>query len=338
MKTLQFAIVGSDSLLGAELRDVLSGSRLGGKIKLIGSEEPDTVILSERGGEPAVITGLDEENLNTSEVIFFAGRADTTRKAMPLIDRTRRPILIDLSGGLEDLPEARLRTPIAEPQGYRPPESDCYLMAHPAASMLALVLGRLSRLQPVARAVAQVIEPASELGRAGVDELQQQTISLLSFKPVVKRVFDAQLSFNLLAEYGSEAIAGMDAIEQRIERHTASLVALYSAAPMPSLRLLQAPVMHGYSISLWVEMEGTLELRALHAALEGEPFDLRGGDVEAPNVVDYAGQSGICVGSVRADRNNRRAWWLWLVADNFRLAADDAVAVARARLPGSSPR
>jgi len=336
MKAPQVAIVGSESLLGAELRDVLGGSNLGGDIKLIGSEDPETVILSERGGEPAVITGLDEENLNASRVIFFAGRAETTRKAMPLIDRSARPLLIDLSGGLEDLPEARLRAPIAEPRGYQPPESDCFLMAHPAASMLALVLGRLSRQEPIVRAVAQMFEPASELGRAGVDELQRQTINLLSFKPVVKDVFDAQLSFNLLAEYGEEAITRLDAIEQRIERHTASLLALHSAAPMPSLRLVQAPVMHGYSISLWVEMEGMLEAKAIHTALAGEPVDLRGMDVEAPNVVDYAGQSGLSVGSMRADRNNRRAWWFWLVADNFRLAADDAVAVARPRLSGSA--
>ncbi len=39
----------------------------------------------------------------------------------------------------------------------------------------------------------------------GVEELQQQTVSLLSFKSLPKAVFDNQLSFNLLARYGEEA-------------------------------------------------------------------------------------------------------------------------------------
>ena len=35
-------------------------------------------------------------------------------------------------------------------------------------------------------------------------------------------------------------------MEARIERHLASLLALTGQAPMPSLRLIQAPVFHGH--------------------------------------------------------------------------------------------
>jgi hypothetical protein len=48
-------------------------------------------------------------------------------------------------------------------------------------------------------------------------------------------------------------------------------------------------------------------------------------------VVSAAGQSGIAV-AVEPDRNNFRAVWFWIVADNFRVAAENAVAVARAAL------
>jgi len=45
--------------------------------------------------------------------------------------------------------------------------------------------------------------------------------------------------------------------------------------------------------------------------------------------VSHAGQSGIAVGAIAEDRNNPDACWFWVVADNLRLAAENAVAVAR---------
>jgi aspartate-semialdehyde dehydrogenase len=54
--------------------------------------------------------------------------------------------------------------------------------AHPAALALALLLERLQQAAPVRFAAATVLEPASEFGRAAMDELHQQTVSLLSFQ------------------------------------------------------------------------------------------------------------------------------------------------------------
>jgi len=54
--------------------------------------------------------------------------------------------------------------------------------AHPAALVLALLLERLQQVAPVRFAAATVLEPASEFGRAAMDELHQQTVSLLSFQ------------------------------------------------------------------------------------------------------------------------------------------------------------
>jgi aspartate-semialdehyde dehydrogenase len=42
-----------------------------------------------------------------------------------------------------------------------------------------------------------------------------------------------------------------------------------------------------------------------------------------------AGQSGISAGAIAVDANNPRACWFWVVADNLKLAAENAIAVAR---------
>ena len=59
-------------------------------------------------------------------------------------------------------------------------------------------------------------------------------------------------------------------------------------------------------------------------------IEVRGGDFEPPTNVGQAGQGGIAVGAITPDRNHPEAAWLWFVADNVRLAAENAVAVARA--------
>ena len=131
----------------------------------------------------------------------------------------------------------------------------------------------------------------------------------------------------LIARYGEEAAARLEDAELRIERHLATLLANSSHAPMPSLRLIQAPVFHGHSFSLWVEFEKNPGVKALEKALSSDPIDVRTADMEPPNNVGVAGQSGIAVGAVTADRNHAAAAWFWMAADNLRLSAENAVAL-----------
>lgn len=322
------AIVGSSSLLGREIRDLLAQTPI--QTKLIGADEIEAGTLTEERGEPVVMTELDEENLAGARVAFLAGSAQSSRTALELLGKVReRPALIDLTYVLEEHPAAHLRAPMVEPANYQVPPETEHVVAHPAAIVLALFLVRLNQVRAVRRSVANVFEPASERGQKGIDELHQQTVNLLTFQKLPKAVYDEQAGFNLLARYGSEAPEALEAIELRVERHLATLLALNGNLPLPSLRLIQAPVFHGHSLSLWVEFEDEPQVKALEEGLQTAQIDVRGAGVESPNIVGLAGQSGIAVGAIAADRNNPRAAWFWLVADNIRIMADNAVAVAR---------
>jgi aspartate-semialdehyde dehydrogenase len=235
--------------------------------------------------------------------------------------------VIDLTGALEDLAESRLRAPLVEPAGFHA-QSPIQTVAHPAAVASALLLTHLQKAGAIRRSVIEVFEPVSERGKAGIDELQKQAVALLSFKPLPKAVFDAQVSFNMLSEYGADAPLSLEEIELKIDRHLASLLAA-SGAPMPSLRLIQAPVFHGYSISAWVEFEENPGMDSIFHALGSSHIDVRTKDHEPPTNVGVAGQSGITVGSIAQDRNQPRAWWFWIAADNLQIIAENAGEVVR---------
>jgi aspartate-semialdehyde dehydrogenase len=325
-----WALVGSESLMGRELRDLIAVGHLPVDLKLI-SEDPEKAgVLTEQGGEPALVRGLDETAVRDAPVVLLAGSAESTLRALDL--RAEASGTIDLTHAAEDHPRTFIRAPFVEPDGFRAPEDAVHSIAHPAAIAIAMVLPRLHVRFPVRRSLIHVFEPASERGTPGVEELQQQTVGLLSFKNMPKKIFDAQLSFNMLPQYGEDAPVTLESAELRIERHLATLLSRgvgLSAVPppMPSLRLIQAPVFHGYSLSLWVEFEENPGVEAVESALTDARIDVRRSDLEPPTAVGIAGQDGVAVGAVAMDRNDPQACWCWLVADNLRLAAENAVAV-----------
>ena len=343
------AVVGGDTMLGREIRQLLSEANPVPRIQLIAAAAPDTeAVLSEQDEEPVVMVPLSAESLEHSRAAFLAGSAASARRALKLNPKGG-PVLIDLTGALEEQPQARLRAPSCEPpaESHKPTNgsvakvgpsrktssiaSAIQVIAHPAAIALASVLAHIARRASIRRSIIHIFEPASERGQQGIDELHQQTVAVLAFKKLKKDVFDSQLAFNLLAQYGEEAPEPLGLVEQRLERHLASLLAAYPAIPMPSLRLIQGPVFHGHSFSLWIEFEenpGAAALGRLLADIgNGAGIDVR--PDEPPSNAGIAGQSGLSVGAIALDRNHPRACWMWMVADNLRLAAENAIAVAK---------
>ena len=330
------ALVGSDSLLGREVRDIVATSADQEiTLKLVADSEEVAGALTRVGDEPAVVGALNAASLSDARGIMLAGSPGSSTKTLALLDGEPGMTVIDLTGQTEDRPEARLRAPMVEsPEDMDPDEfdGDLQVIAHPAAIAMALFLRRLHALETVRASVIQIFAPASEHGTAGVEELQGQTVSLLSFKSLPKAVFDTQVGFAMLPKYGAEAKSPLEDTELRIERHLASLLALPGAgegAPMPSLRLVQAPVFHGYSFGAWVEFEANPGAGVLEDTLATNFIDVHGADLDAPNNVGQAGQSGIAVGAITPDRNHPEACWFWVAADNLRLTAENGVAVAR---------
>jgi aspartate-semialdehyde dehydrogenase len=327
------ALVGSDSLLAREVRDIVSTSGADLSLRLVAAVDEESGALTRVGDEPSVVNGLNAESLLDVRAVILAGNAESSRQTLELLGDPPDTPVIDLTYSAEERPDARLRAPLVESVLVEDPaDAAVHVIAHPAAIALALFLRRLHANDPIRSSVIQIFAPASEHGVLGVHELQQQTVSLLAFRSMPKAVFDTQLSFNLLARYGEEAPVPLEESEMRIERHLASLLALPGdgeGAPMPSLRLIQAPVFHGYSFSAWVEFMDAPDMEALESSLSIDSIEVRGGDFEPPSNVGQAGQGGIAVGAITPDRNHPEAAWLWFVADNVRLAAENAVAVAR---------
>jgi len=329
---LRVAIVGATSLRGKEVKEVLAERLF--PVKKLALLDDDEALgqLTEFQGEPALVASIDAEAFRENDLVFFASTSSAFTLGQWPQAAAGTAAVIDLSHALLEVPEARFRVP-ALADCLPPPEDSPRrwdIVPHAASIALLALLGRLSRTFALRQAVVNVFEPASERGAPGLDELQEQTVRLLSFQDFPRAVYDAQVAFNLLARYGAGSVASLEDVEQvvrlGVERCAPAL------AERLGLRVLQAPVFHAHCLSVFVELEQPADVAVVEQALAGPRVSVLAQDQLPAGAVDVAGRDEVVVGPVLCDRARPECFWLWAVADNLRLTAHTAVDIAETLL------
>lgn len=330
VQNTRVAVVGASSLRGKELTDALSDSALAAS-EFVLLDDAETIGQVEAiGEEVAVVLRIDANAFERVDFVFFAGTQEMTRQYWQDACRAGAGI-IDMTAALDAEPGVILAAPwVADVLGTSLQKPDlktkALVPAHPAAVTLALLMGRLQKTLRVRTMWATVFEPASEQGRAGMDELHQQTVNLLSFHGLPKAVFGLQIAFNLTSVLGEDASADLDATAQRIRSHYSVLA--QGHLPYLSLQLAQAPAFHGHVFSIAVELEHAATQEQIEKALSGDHVDVMVGAQQPSNLV-AAGQADIPV-QIRLDGGQKKSarLWIWAAADNLKLAAENAIACA----------
>jgi aspartate-semialdehyde dehydrogenase len=392
-RPFRIAIVGASSLAGKELSDTLAESSLAASdVVLLDIEEEAAGQVTAAGDEATFIQKLDADSFARMDFVFFTGDPQTTKKYWKPA-RLAGASIIDMTYALEAEPGVLVRGPLAQPAPAEPSpahanpvthgpdlSTPAVVAAHPAALMLLLIAARIHDKLSLQTIAATLFEPASEHGRAAMDELHQQTVALLSFQSLPRQQYDAQVAFNLLPSLGESAKVNLAATQSRILTHYATLF----PAPEPSaseainstsadtsvaartstltLQLTQAPVFHGYVASVFLELDRPATIEQVEAALHGEHIDILGPESDPPSNVAAAGQPDVLVSVRSAEPGNNPShpqrteagksaigdapsgdgladntppgdgastrFWLWLAADNLKLAALNAIACA----------
>jgi aspartate-semialdehyde dehydrogenase len=329
-------IVGAASLKGKEIAEILRERNFPAvDVRLLDDDE-SLGQLEAVGDEMNFIQSIRSEQFERADFAFFASDSRSTHsnwKAARDLGNT----IVDLSFALEDEAGATIRSPWIERQTGQPIAPELQpgpvVVAHPAATVLALLALRGAKAGKIERMVATVLEPASENGQKAMDELHEQTVNLLSFQELPKNVFDIQVAFNMLARYGQKSQLALEAVSERIRKHYRQIARV---AVEPALQVLQAPVFHGHGFSVYLEMETPVAAADLSQALAGEHVVVSGSAEDTPTSVSAAGQGDILV-SVTLDANHKNGVWLWATTDNLRVAALSAVECAET-MTASRPR
>ena len=326
----RIAIAGASSLVGRELKEVLSESPLASASFVLLDEEDAQGQLDQVGDEVTFIQPIGADAFEHADFTFFCGSESLTRRHWQQALRAGSTVL-DLSAALDRETGVVVRAPWLETDAagvdlFTP----AVVPAHPAVVTLALLLQRLQQAAPISFAAATVLEPASDFGRAAMDELHQQTVSLLSFQNMPRAVYDAQVAYNLLGGMGESSTVSLPDVEARIRRHYQVITG--GRGPSLAVQVIHAPVFHGHTFSIAVELERPVEVGALEDALTGEHVDLVLEDTDSPSNLAATGQNDILVRlrpeSVGRNSNLASRLWLWASADNLRVHAQNSVLCA----------
>jgi len=325
----KIAIAGASTLLGQEVKDALTESPLATASVILLDEADARGQLEQVGDEIAVLQPIDDDSFEHVDFTFFCGPEAMTRKYWKQALRSGSSVL-DLSGALDQETGVLVRSPWIGVELAADLFTPAVVPAHSAALTLSILLERLRSAVPLRSVAATILQPASESGRSAMDELHEQTVKLLSFQGLPREVFDAQIAYNLVAGLGESARVNLNATEARIRRHCEALAA--GRWPQVAVQLVQAPVFHGFTFSVAVELERAVEIATLEEALGGDHVDLVLEDTDSPSNLAATGQSDVLV-RLRAEREGRNPTlasriWLWAASDNLRLSAQNAVACA----------
>jgi aspartate-semialdehyde dehydrogenase len=329
--SLRVAIVGATSLRGQDLKSWIDESGFpAGEVRLF-DEEVVAGTLTEAGGEATVVQAIDEDSFRNLRFAFFAG-SRSFAKAHGLAAAHAGATVIDLTGELATTPGARVWIPRLDPYlsppplpGNSPTRGESYIAPSAPAIIACTLAAAFGEWKP-ARVAITFFQPVSERGKEGIEELESQTVKLLSLQPMPQQVFDSQVAFNMLDRWGpesSETLLGVrEMIAQQVRQYLGGRITI------PAMTLVQAPVFYGYAFSAMVEFAAAVDVGAMKARLEAAGFETVDQEGPGPSNTGIAGESKALISAALKDSGIENAYWFWGVADNVRLPVANALQIA----------
>jgi len=317
-KRFRIALVGTDSLRGKEIKEVLSRRDIHfEEIDFFDPEvEEEYSKLTRFRGEPRIIHHLDEDSLVGADLVFLASEKKINRKYGSLAGQLKFQV-IDLSETFnrdKNIPLAVAGINDEEVIKERP---QIIANPHPVTIILGHVFYSIQKEIGLSKAVAFILQPVSAFEESGIEELANQSVDVLNSTSLSKKVFKAQIAFNLLSYIEPMDKNGFSPTERQI---ITEIKRVLNSMVFPfSLAIIQAPVFHTYSIMVYLELRKKAETKALRELFKASPyFQLSAPSVASPvSCASVAGQDKIFIDQIKRDSFLPSSFWVWVVADNL---------------------
>ncbi len=314
-KKIRIILIGTDSLRGKEIKNALEQKNF--PVEKVDFYDPDVEEeyskLTQFRGEPKVIHHLNQESLADADLIFLAGDKKVNHE-FGILARERKFWAIDLSETFnkeEDVPLV-----VAGVNDSLIPKDKPALIAnpHPVTVVLSHLFHTVAGEFGILKAISFVLQPVSAFDEQGIQELANQSFSILSSASLEKRVFKEQIAFNFLSSTEAGDEGGFSPDERQV---VAEILRVFESRRFPvSLSIIQAPVFHTYSIMTYLELEKEADIQGLKNLFKKCPlFKVSFTALSCP--ISVAGKDEICIGQIKKEESFPRSFWIWTVADNL---------------------
>ena len=307
------ALIGGKHLMAETLLEILHERKFPlAKIEVFDEVEHEGDLI-EFDKKSLSFKALSDFNADAFDIIFNF-QTDFLARYQNLIRQTT--YVIDLSE--PDTPEA-----FETPGNYVVPEANAdqldagnvFTCPNSAAIAASLILKKLEL--DISQVHLHVMQPVSAFGKAGVDEIAEQTTHLLSARPFENKVFNSQVAFNVLPTEAHEGEAST--------QETAIYKAVKQIIPGEyglNVSVVTVPVFFGTSMTITIQSYDEVALHYVYDALaDVDIFAV----IEADNqeglpsaVGDANGTDKIYISRLRISGIDQNMINMWCVIDNGR--------------------
>jgi aspartate-semialdehyde dehydrogenase len=281
-------------------------------------------------GDLVEVQELKENSFKGFDIALFSAGGSPSERFAPAAAKDGC-VVIDNSSAWRMDPQVPLVVPEVNPHAVAQ-YSQKGIIANPNCSTIQMVvaLNPIHRKYGIRRIVVSTYQSVSGTGKKAIDELFNQTRSMINFLEVERSVYPHRIAFNCLPHIDKFLDNGYTKEEMKMVNETRKI--MEDPAIGVTATTVRVPVFFAHSESVNVETRLPCppdEVRTLLASAPGVKLVDDPGRNLYPLATDAAGQDLTLVGRIRRDESVANGLNLWIVADNIRKgAATNAVQIA----------
>jgi aspartate-semialdehyde dehydrogenase len=323
------AVVGATGAVGATMLEILAERNfpISELIAVASSRSAGSTV--EFKGKDYVVQDLETFDPAGTDIALFSAGGSTSKEYAPRFAEAGCYVVDNSSAWRMDESIA-LVVPEVNPHALEMAREN-RIIANPNCSTIQLVvaLKPLHDAVPIERVVVSTYQAVSGAGGKAIEELAEQTRSLLLGKEAEVDVLPARIAFNIIPHIDVFLEDGYTKEERKMIEETQKIMDAGIAVTATAVRV---PVFYGHSEAVNISFSGPMDAdraREILAAAEGVCVidDPKGEDYPMPSMA--AGTDPVWIGRIRNDYSSFNSLHLWVVADNVRKgAALNAVQIA----------
>ena len=281
-------------------------------------------------GDLLAVQELTKDSFKEMDIALFSAGGAASKEYAPLAAKDGC-IVVDNSSTWRMDPKVPLVVPEVNPHaiaGY----AKKGIIANPNCSTIQMVLplNPIHKKYQIKRIVVSTYQAVSGTGKKAIDELFDQTRSMINFLDYEKKVYPHRIAFNCIPHidvfldngYTKEEIKMVNETRKILEDNHIGITAT----------TVRVPVYFGHSESVNIETKKKISADEVRNLLENES-GIKVLDKPKKNIyplaIDAAGKDLTFVGRIRDDQSVKNGINMWVVADNIRKgAATNAVQIA----------
>jgi len=318
------AVVGATGNVGKELLSILAEREFPvEEVIALASERSVGHELSFGEDDILKVENLDGFDFTGVDIVLSSPGAKVSAKYSPIAAKAGA-VVIDNTSHFRMEPDVPLVVPEVNPgaiAGYKKRG----IIANPNCSTIQMVMALkpLHNLAPIKRIVVATYQSVSGAGKAGMDELFNQTRGIYVNEPTAQHQenFTKQMAFNVIPHIDSFMDDGSTKEEWKMAAETNKILD-------PDIRVtatcVRAPVFIGHAEAINIEFAKPVSENQARAALKAAPgvtvIDRRN-DEGYVTPAECAGEDAVFVSRIRRDPTIENGLNLWCVSDNLRKGA-----------------